>query len=84
MIFRLSDRTFWDYSEIFSLCNVYLMKPSLKRSLFLYECVEFNEDEGIFGDFSLSFFFRFSHLEANVGLIVHRILKIVPADLFLH
>lgn len=37
---------FWDYSAIFDLYNVYLMKPSLQLSLFLYEYVEFNDDEG--------------------------------------
>lgn len=51
---------FWDYSEIFDLYNVYLMKPSLQLSLFLYEYVEFNEDEGILETLLCLFFLIFS------------------------
>lgn len=77
------------FRDFFDLYNVYLMKPSLQLSLFLYKYVEFNEDEGIL-DILFCFFFLFFfffHFKANVGLIIHqrhRILKVVPADLCLH
>lgn len=57
-IFRLFDVMYAPAWEIFNLYNVYLMKPSLQPSLFLYEYVEFSEDEGI-SETWLSFFSDF-------------------------
>lgn len=51
---------FWDYSAISDLYNVYLMKPSLQLSLFLYEYVEFNDDEGSLETWLCLFFLIFS------------------------
>lgn len=53
----------------FHLYNVYLMKPGLQLSLFLYECVKYFEDEGILETLFCLFSPDFPHFQANVGLI---------------